>query len=55
MTIFKVRVLVRTVKIFFSESDITNWSSKFYTNTEVTKYTISCHPINNLPESFNEA
>ena len=49
---FKLGDLVRTadIKRVFSKGDLTNWSNKLYTITEIIDDTISSYRINYLPE-----
>ena len=49
--------LVRTadIKRVFSKGDLTNWSNKLYTITEIIDDTIPSYRINYLPERYNES
>ena len=54
---FKLGDLVRTadIKKVFSKGDLTNWSNKLYTITQIIDDTIPSYRINYLPERYNEA
>ena len=53
---FKLGDLVRTadIKRVFSKGDLTTWSNKLYTITEIIDDTIPSYRINYLPERYNE-
>ena len=53
---FKSGQFVRTahIKRVFSNGDITNWSYKLYTITEVIHDTIPSYRIDYLPERYNQ-
>ena len=53
---FKLGDLVRTadIKKVFSKGDLTNWSNKLYTITQIIDDTIPSYRINYLPERYNE-
>ena len=54
---FKLGDLVRTadIKKVFSKGDLTNWSNKLYTITQIIDDAIPSYRINYLPERYNEA
>ena len=54
---FKLGDLVRTadIKKVFSKGDLTNWSNKLYTITQIIDDTIPSYRLNYLPERYNEA
>ena len=54
---YKLGDLVRTadIKNVFSKGDLTNWSNKLYTITQIIDDTIPSYRINYLPERYNEA
>ena len=54
---FQINNLVRTadLKKTFSKGDTTNWSYKFYKNTEIINDTIPSYKIENLKQRYNES
>ena len=54
---FQLNDLARTadLKKTFSKSDLTNWSYKLYTTTEMINDSIPSYHIDNLTERYNEA
>ena len=54
---FKLGDLVRTadIKKVFSKGDLTNWSNKLYTITQIIDDTIPSYRINYLPERYNRS
>ena len=53
---YKLGQLVRTadIKRVFSKGDLTNWSYKLYTITEIIQDTVPSYRIDYLPERYNE-